>query len=152
MLRDRVASMIRRLERGDVNMHGFLLSVGGRLKAGAYYRPFREGQPHRMYSVSKTMTGLAVGILADEGKLDLDRPVAEYFPDLLPENPDGRVLRQTIRPPATARPPTGNGRIRTGPGPSSAGSRPTSPARFSTTTPGRPRCWRRSAAGRAARK
>ena len=97
MLRDRVASMIRRLERGDVNMHGFLLSVGGRLKAGAYYSPFREGQPHRMYSVSKTMTGLAVGMLADEGKLDLDRPVAEYFPDLLPENPDGRVLRQTIR-------------------------------------------------------
>ena len=97
MLRERVLSMIRRLERGDVNMHGFLLSVGGRLKAGAYYRPFREGQPHRMYSVSKTMTGLAVGMLADEGKLDLDRPVAEYFPDLLPENPDGRVLRQTIR-------------------------------------------------------
>jgi hypothetical protein len=89
--------MIRRLERGDVNMHGFLLSVGGRLKAGAYYSPFREGQPHRMYSVSKTMTGLAIGMLADEGKLDLDRPVADYFPDLLPEHPDGRILRQTVR-------------------------------------------------------
>lgn len=97
MLRDRVLSMIRRLEQGDVNMHGFLLSVGGRFRAGAYYSPFREGQPHRMYSVSKTMTGLAVGMLADEGKLDLDRPVAEYFPDLLPETPDGRVLRQTVR-------------------------------------------------------
>ena len=33
MLRDRVLSMIQRLERGDVNMHGFLLTVRGRFKA-----------------------------------------------------------------------------------------------------------------------
>ena len=97
MLRKRVESMICRLQREDVNMHGFLLSVGGELKAGAYYAPFREGQPHRMYSVSKTMTGLAVGMLAEEGRLQLDQPVAEFFQDLLPEHPDGRILRQTIR-------------------------------------------------------
>ena len=45
MLRDRVLSMIRRLERGDVNMHGFLLTVRGRLKAGAYYSPFGRDSP-----------------------------------------------------------------------------------------------------------
>ena len=96
-LRDRVQQMILRLEREDVNMHGFLLSVRGEQKAGAYYRPFREGQPHRMYSVSKTILGLAIGMLAEEGKLNLDDPVASCFPDLLPEQPDGRILRQTIR-------------------------------------------------------
>ena len=96
-LRDRVQRMILRLEQEDVNMHGFLLSVRGELKAGAYYRPFREGQPHRLYSVSKTILGLAIGMLADEGRLSLDNPVASYFPDLLPEQPDGRILRQTIR-------------------------------------------------------
>ena len=50
-----------------------------------------------MYSVSKTMTGLAVGMLAEEGKLNIDQPVADFFQDLLPEHPDGRILRQTIR-------------------------------------------------------
>ena len=96
-LKDRVQSMVSRLEREDVNMHGFLLNVRGEFKAGAYYRPFREGQPHRLYSVSKTMTGLAIGMLTDEGKLNLDQPAADFFPDLLPEHPDARVLRQTIR-------------------------------------------------------
>lgn len=93
----RVEAFIARLRREDVNMHGFLLSVGGQEKARAYYAPFREGQPHRMYSVSKTMTGIAIGMLIDDGKLGLDSFVADYFKDWLPEKPDGRLLRLTIR-------------------------------------------------------
>ncbi len=96
-LRDRVQNMITRLEREDVNMHGWMLHAGGELKASAAYAPFRPDRPHRMYSVSKTMTGLAVGMLAEEGKLRLDQPVTDFFPDLLPPRPDPRLLRQTVR-------------------------------------------------------
>lgn len=96
-LKARVDNFIARLNREDVCMHGFILSVGGKIKATAYYAPFEEGKPHRMYSVSKTMTALAVGMLADDGKLSLDDPIVNYFRDYLPENPDGRLMRQTIR-------------------------------------------------------
>ena len=34
MLRDRVLSMIRRLEQGDVNLHGFLLTIRANSKPG----------------------------------------------------------------------------------------------------------------------
>ena len=68
-LKARVQAFADRLAREDVNMHGFILSVNGVEKAKAYYAPFREGEPHRMYSVSKTMTALAVGLLTDAGKL-----------------------------------------------------------------------------------
>ena len=96
-LQTRVNNFIRRLEREDVCMHGFILSVGGQIKAAAYYAPFREGRPHRLYSVSKTMTALALGILLDEGKAQLDDPITHYFRDLLPTQPDERLLRLTIR-------------------------------------------------------
>ncbi len=96
-LADRVQRFAERLKREDVNMHGFLLTVDGREKARAYYAPFQEGQPHRLYSVSKTLTGIAVGMLIDEGKLTLDSRVADFFRDWLPEHPDGRLLRLTIR-------------------------------------------------------
>ena len=96
-LQTRVNDFVNRLRREDVCMHGFILSVGGEIKATAYYAPFAEGQPHRMYSVSKTMTALAVGMLMGDGKLTLDDPVAGFFPDLLPETPDPRLLRLTIR-------------------------------------------------------
>ena len=96
-LKTRVDNFVSRLRREDVCMHGFILSVGGEIKATAYYAPFQEGEAHRMYSVSKTMTALAIGILLDEGKLSLDDHIADFFPDYLPENPDGRLLRLTIR-------------------------------------------------------
>ena len=86
-----------RLQREDVNMHGFLLSVSGREIAKAYWFPFREGLPHRLYSVSKTFTGIAVGMLAEDGLLSLDHPVADFFRDWLPEKPSPFLLRLTIR-------------------------------------------------------
>ena len=96
-LTEQIVRFADRLKREDVNMHGFLLSAGGRELAKAYYAPFREGQPHRMYSVSKTMTGIAIGMLIDEGRLSLDSAPADFFRDWLPEQPDGRLLRLKIR-------------------------------------------------------
>ena len=96
-LGERIHRLVERLKKEDVNIHGFILTVDGQEKARAYYAPFKEGQPHRMYSVSKTMTGIAVGMLIDDGKLSLDSHIADFFQDWLPENPDGRLLRLTIR-------------------------------------------------------
>lgn len=93
----RIRSFAERLQREDVNMYGFLLSVCGKEKAKAYYAPMEEGQPHRMYSISKTMTGLAVGMLIDAGKLTLDTLIADCFPDMVCDATDPRVLRLTIR-------------------------------------------------------
>lgn len=96
-LKARVERFVERLRREDVCMHGFILSVGGEIKAQAYYAPFQEGKPHRMYSISKSITALAISILLDEGKLSLDDHITDYFQDYLPENPDGRLLRVTLR-------------------------------------------------------
>ena len=96
-LSERVEAFVRRLEREDVNMHGFLLTVRGQEKAKAYYAPFREGEAHRLYSVSKTFSGIAVGMLIDEGKLSLDDRIVSYFPKYLPACPDPRLARLTIR-------------------------------------------------------
>ena len=92
-----VLAFLDRMDREGVCLHGFELHAAGELCAQGYYAPFRKGDMHRMYSVSKTMTALAVGILAGEGKFALTDPIARYFPDKLPEHPDPRILRLTIR-------------------------------------------------------
>ena len=92
-----ILNFIDRLEKGGVCMHGFELRVQGEIRAEGYYAPFRKGEMHRMYSISKTMTALAVGILAGEGKISLEDRICDYFRDKLAESPDPRVLRLTIR-------------------------------------------------------
>ena len=95
-LSEYVLRFTQRLQKEDVNMHGFLLSVRGEKIAEAYYAPFREGQPHRLYSVSKTFTGIAVGMLADNGSLALDQHITDFFQDWLPDNPSPYLLHLTI--------------------------------------------------------
>lgn len=96
-LATRVENFVSRLKRESVCMHGFILDVRGEVKATAYYPPFEEGKAHRMYSVSKSMTALAIGLLLDEGKISLDDCIADYFRDYLPEKPDARLMRLKIR-------------------------------------------------------
>ena len=96
-LATRVENFVSRLKRESVCMHGFILDVQGEVKATAYYPPFEEGKAHRMYSVSKSMTALAIGLLLDEGKISLDDRIADYFRDFLPEKPDARLMRLKIR-------------------------------------------------------
>ena len=95
-LAKRIRRFAERLENEDVNMHGFILSAEGKTLARAYWAPFREGEPHRMYSVSKTLTGIAVGMLAEDGLLDLDREIAGFFPDWMPTGEDGYLSRLKI--------------------------------------------------------
>ena len=96
-LKGRVERFIGRLHREDVNMHGFILTVDGQEKARACYAPFSFDAPHRLYSVSKTMTGIAVGMLIDDGKLSLDDRLADHFKDWLGPDPDPRLTELTIR-------------------------------------------------------
>ena len=48
-LATRVENFVSRLKRESACMHGFILDVGGAVKAPAYYPPFEEGKAHRLY-------------------------------------------------------------------------------------------------------
>lgn len=91
-----ILRMIERWQREDVNIYGFELRRGGEIVTEAYYAPFAPGQMHRMYSVSKSMTAIGIALMAQEGKLTLDDKIVSHFPDMLPENPDERLMRLTI--------------------------------------------------------
>ena len=80
-----------------LNMHGMLLTLEGQTLAEGYWKPWRAEQPHRMYSVSKSGVSLAVGMLADEGRLSLDDRIAAYFPEWTGGDKPELLLRVTIR-------------------------------------------------------
>ena len=51
----------------------------------SYYAPYTKDTLHRMFSVTKSFVSLAIGLLADEGRISLDDHIADYFPEKQPE-------------------------------------------------------------------
>ncbi|MBR6570838.1 MAG: serine hydrolase [Clostridia bacterium] len=81
----------------EINLHSVLMLRGNDLFYERYIDPYEADTPHRMYSVTKSFVSVAIGFLADEGKLMLDDPIIQYFPDKLPENVSPWLQKQTIR-------------------------------------------------------
>lgn len=98
MAGSREEAILNFLDEADrLNMHGMLLTLEGKTLAEGYWKPWRAEQPHRMYSVSKSVVSLAIGILSDEGKLSLDDPIAAYFPEWMEGEKPELLRRVTIR-------------------------------------------------------
>lgn len=94
---DAIHRFLNRLEAYQVPMHSFLLLRHDRLVAEGYYAPCCPDSLHRMFSVCKTLNAIAIGILADEGRLSLSDPIAGFFPDKLPARVHPWIESMTIR-------------------------------------------------------
>lgn len=60
---------------------GFIVLRRGTIVAERYDAGHDAATPHIVFSVSKSVSGLIAGILADRGLLDVDAPVARYLPE-----------------------------------------------------------------------
>lgn len=92
-----VRKFVEKLEKRGAAMHGVLFMRGDKIFAEGYWKPFHKDFRHRMYSQTKTFVSVAIGLLAEEGKLSLDDKIVSHFP----EKADGELQKyfkeQTIR-------------------------------------------------------
>ena len=69
----------------------------GHTKFADHWLPATAGTVHRVGSVSKLFTDIAVMQLVERGELDLDAPVSRYLPDFAPTGERGGPARITLR-------------------------------------------------------
>ncbi len=69
----------------------------GKVIAEASWAPYSLTLPHQLYSLSKSVTATAIGMLADEGKLDIDERLCDIFFDKMPHNPSHPSYTLTVR-------------------------------------------------------
>lgn len=92
-----ISEYIRKITDADIPLHSLLIVKDGFLVCESYQKPYGRDTLHRMFSVTKSMVSLAIGLLAEEGKLGLDDRIADYFPEKLPENVHPYIKAITIR-------------------------------------------------------
>lgn len=94
---DAVIRFINRLKEKNIPMHSILLLHKDALIAEGYYAPYQAEDLHRMFSITKSFTAIAIGLLAEEGKLSLDDPIIKYFPDKTPKGVHPYIAAMTIK-------------------------------------------------------
>ncbi len=95
----RLISMLDELEHSSrVNMHSLTVLCDGAVISEASAPGYDRRLPHVTYSLCKSVVGLAIGLLCDEGKIDLERPAYRYFPkNRLPARLSARMKAVTVR-------------------------------------------------------
>lgn len=77
---DHVAGFLDALRRDDtLDMHNILILRGGTVVAEAGFGAYDPAVWHITHSECKTITGMAIGMLIDEGRLSLDDKVLSIF-------------------------------------------------------------------------
>ena len=80
------------------SMHGFVIVRHGNVIAEGSWKPYDTlNSPHMLYSHSKSFTSTAIGLLADDGKVDLDERVLDIFPDKAPASPCDNLKALRVR-------------------------------------------------------
>ncbi len=92
-----LSNFIQKLKEHGIPMHSLLMARHGTLVLEGYYAPYDADKLHRMFSVSKSLTSIAIGLLNEKGFLSLDDPIVNYFPEYAPNEPHPHLASMTIR-------------------------------------------------------
>lgn len=79
---DDLQRALDRAHDADIAVHSVAVSIGGEEIVDTAVAPWGSDVPHRMYSVSKSVTAVAVLLLAEEGRLNLRDPIMDHFPEM----------------------------------------------------------------------
>lgn len=79
----RIYNMLCELEgERRANIHNLLILAGGEVIAECSRDGYGTGIWHLSHSMSKTVTGMAVGMLVDDGLLSVSTPLVKLFPEI----------------------------------------------------------------------
>ncbi|WP_034446494.1 serine hydrolase domain-containing protein [Butyrivibrio sp. AE2032] len=92
-----IEKVLKTLQEKSIPMHSLLIMKNDKLIFEKYYAPYKADTLHRMFSISKSFTGVAIGLLASEGKVDLDAPITSYFPEYTDESTHPWIRQMTVR-------------------------------------------------------
>ena len=87
LLRELVASK-------DTEMHHFMALRHGKVICECNFAPYPKGMWHITHSMCKSITGMAIGMLIEEGKLKLDENIYDIFSDQI--NALSKIFRPVI--------------------------------------------------------
>lgn len=92
-----VRKFINAANESGLQWHGFMLLRHGNVVAEGWWKPFDPEYKHTLYSLSKSFTSTAVGLLVKDGKLSVDDAVISFFPGDLPATVSDNLKQMKVK-------------------------------------------------------
>jgi CubicO group peptidase (beta-lactamase class C family) len=92
-----VQAFLDAAERDVRYLHSLMLLRHGSVVAEGWWEPYAAPRRHLLFSLSKSFTATAVGLLAAEGKVTVDDPVLGFFPAEAPAAPGEHLRAMRVR-------------------------------------------------------
>ncbi len=92
----KLCSFISSLIAEGTEPHTIEMHRGNKLLLRLGIPPYSTKDKRQIFSLSKTFSSVAVGLAYDRGLLKLDDKVADFFPEMIPENPSENLFKMTI--------------------------------------------------------
>lgn len=100
---DAIRHLMERLRKQHICMNSLLIARHGIVVSETYYRPYHKNKLHRMFSVTKSLVSLAIGLLEADGRIALGDPICKYFPEYVPQSVHPWLVQTTIQDMLTMR-------------------------------------------------
>ena len=92
-----ISEFIAAANASGIGWHSFMLLRHGNVIAEGWWKPFEQEFKHTLYSLSKSFTSTAIGLLIKEGKLTVDAPVLSFFGEDAPATPDANLKQMKLK-------------------------------------------------------
>lgn len=91
-----ITALLDRLEERSVECHSIMIVRRGHVIAEGWWSPYSADRPHLLYSLTKSFTAIAVGIVIADGLLALDDRVVDVLPNHVPADVAEQGRRLTV--------------------------------------------------------
>ena len=91
-----ITALLDRLEARSVECHSLMVVRHGHVVAEGWWAPYSAERPHLLYSLTKSFTSVAVGLVIADGLLSLDDRVVDVLPDHVPVDISEQGHRLTV--------------------------------------------------------
>ena len=82
---EKINEFLETLTKHNAQLDCLMMISKGKVLYERYFGDWNADKNHRMYSVGKSFTAIAIGLLRREGRLDLEDYICDYFKDKLPK-------------------------------------------------------------------
>jgi CubicO group peptidase (beta-lactamase class C family) len=94
---EKIISFLDAANNSGLEFHSIMIVRNGKKIAEGWWKPYGKDTKHMMYSVSKSFTATAIGLLQSEGKINVHDKVISFFPDQLPPSVSENLAKMSIQ-------------------------------------------------------